>query len=658
MILQTLKYYTKSWISKILFLVLILSFIIWNIFDIFKSIKNNNEDKNNNKCVLELKNNTKIYLDDFLKILNNQKTSKGLNDNIDSVFAIKTLEIILNKHIVNGEANRLNFLVSESSIKNNILKFPMFLDNKGNFSISLFKKILKENNIEELDFIKNETFYLLKKQILLPFILTNYLHENYLKDLYEELFRQYTFELISLSVDDIKDSDLPKILLSDLYSFYKTNMNLFYKPEEREVSVLIINPDKLKKKINIPLQKVESYYLLNKETDYLEEEKRKITEFLVSKSKFQSIKSILDKSGSTRAIINNLNNCSEVIVKDLGFLSENNLSLKESNLLFSNSNKTLPFLVGPVEDMESNLIKFYQVSDIKPKHIKSFDEVKDSIYHQLLSQKINDEINYIQNQIEDMISNGLSLKDISRRINIDLYQFKALKNEKDIFISREYLFDNKMNEAFLKRIFDHAFKISLNSIAKMNLENSGIILLTVNKITNREVIEFKIVKEKIIQLIKYDKRKQILLNRIKDFSTLKSYKEKDTMIGQYKWNKSRIITDYVTLKNYNSKMNNGNERIDNNKQIKQYLLSNFFKFKINDSKNIKTIDSDNYFLITLVKKNSINSKKFRNINDYPFLRDLIELSLYQDLISSYINSIKDRYIKSINEELLINNLKE
>jgi peptidyl-prolyl cis-trans isomerase D len=243
--LNQIRKFSDSIIIKILFGMLILSFVFWGIGDVIRGA--------NKDYVAVVDGDQYISTSEFLQAkkrqINNIKqvypqiseqelNSLNLNQNIiNSLVLKKLLEI---------EAKHLGILISDDLIVNKIRQEAAFKDKDGNFDPLIFKNILAHNNMIESEFAQE-----MKGDIANNIMMQTFATPIQIPSFLESMIDKYNKQKRKILVVTAQATKLYTPKQSEIEEYYNKNITKFSSPEQRDIEYIYIQPSHFKDQITI-----------------------------------------------------------------------------------------------------------------------------------------------------------------------------------------------------------------------------------------------------------------------------------------------------------------------------------------------------------------------------------------------------------------------
>ena len=580
--LQYIKKYIKGWFLGIILFFIFISFTFWGVGDIFRG-----GDSHIIK-IGKYKISRDIFLKEFDSNVRYLKKNKKLNKVELENVANETLINIKDRYLILNAAKMMDIDVSEKILRKKIYENELFQNKlKGNkFDKNIYFNFVNLNFGSEeayLDYIKNQTIIE---------IITNYFDKqifyshNLTNKIYNKIEEKKSFQISSIDKNYLKSKfKVPdkKIILK----YFNENKKNYFFGERRSFSYIFVNLDYLKKKINVSEDNILDAYN-NQKQDFLISEKRKVEQLF------------FDSEEIGKKTLNSINkeNKFEEIAKKKKKVTYITLGLVEKDQLFDE-------FVEPVFKLKENeftkLIKtsigwhILKVTKIIKKKSKELNEVRNTIKENIALDKAYDEFDIILNEIDDKITNGSNLEEISNKLNLDLVNVKLL--EKKLFFNSELNDEIKINN-FYKEVYEG----ELNSDLFIEEIEDGFFIVRVDEIVNDQLKTFEEAYNDVINDVNEERINEEINNIIKKFK-----KKLDDGVDFIK------ISDLLKMDNRFTKKINREDVI--NQGFSLEFTNKIFESKKNTIHESET--SDKYYIVKVESDSEINfdNEKFNNVKN-------------------------------------------
>ncbi len=417
--LNTLRKGAASWVAKIFIGLLVLSFAVWGIADIFGGF---------GRSTVATVGDIKISADEYQRAFQNE--IRNLSARMQRPLSTEEARVlgldarVLNQLITNASLDRhasdLNLGISDGAILDLIKNERAFQDSTGAFSRTTFEQILRANGITEKQFIADRRQDSVRRQMVEAVI--NDIEAS--KALLNAVER-FNSEKRTLRYLVLPTSAIGKIEPPDdgkLKEYYDSHHHIFTAPEYRKLRLLILRPETLRQGIKISEDDVKRAYDAAKD-HYINPERRHILQI--------AFKNLSDAEKAYQALASGMSFVE--VAKAHGFKeTEIDLGLLTSDALPDEKVRQAAFSLKkdefskPVEGRLSTVI--VKVTKIEPSKVKKFEDVKSEITDRLTLEKARNDALDLHDTIEDARASGKTLKEISEEHNLGFMEINAVDN--------------------------------------------------------------------------------------------------------------------------------------------------------------------------------------------------------------------------------------
>ncbi|MDP7468004.1 MAG: SurA N-terminal domain-containing protein, partial [Alphaproteobacteria bacterium] len=247
--LASLRSRASSWVVKILFGFLVLSFAVWGIGDIFRGPGQD--------TVIASVGDIDIRAREFTAQLNRQ--IQGLNKAIGMELtdeqlrsmglADGTLDNLIERSLFDAAAADLGLSVSNELVRDRILSTKEFKDEDDRFSEFKFRRTLIESGYNEESYMVSLRQELSRIQLIDSIEAGVILPETILKPLTIYRWEKRAVDRVAIKAEDIPGFDSPEEAL--VRAYYEENPDSFQSPEYRSVTMIRLTAKDLANKISI-----------------------------------------------------------------------------------------------------------------------------------------------------------------------------------------------------------------------------------------------------------------------------------------------------------------------------------------------------------------------------------------------------------------------
>lgn len=416
--LEAIRRHASSLVVRILFVVLILSFVIWGVADVFRP--------RSQQQWIALVDDTKISVTDFNQEYREslRRIGAALGKPLDPEQARATglpstvLDRMINNIVLDATARDLGVAVSDGAVRAAIMSDPRFQNAQHEFDPSIFRQAVRSIGFSEQGYIDALRAEVQRSQLLASVVGGAAPPERLVKlvenfELEQRVGRYVGIPLPAAAAVGTPDDPT-------LRQYYQDNPGLFTAPEYRSVSAIILDADALAKTISVGDSDVQTAY--NERADeFIEPERRSFEQmvFADEAAAAEAKKRLTD--GAQFA----------AVAKDM-------LRLKLEDLNVDNVVRDqLPAeLAGPVFSLPLGTVSepvqtplgwhLVEITKITPASEKSLDDVKEKLRADLARDKAIDALIEQGNRLDDAIARGLPLEEAAAEVGLPVRKIAAI----------------------------------------------------------------------------------------------------------------------------------------------------------------------------------------------------------------------------------------
>ena len=441
--LQFIRSKVTSIFIKVLFGILILSFAIWGIGDIFLG----QERGETTVSVGDIDYNSNDITREF------ERTRKAMRLPPEYVALVKPqiLDSVINNLVNNGlfaaAGSDLNLLVSDSQIKNWIASSSAFKDQLGKFSPELFRRNLYNADLTEEEFFRSLKEDIKRNQLLSAINGAVTPNEEIIETLIHYRHEKRVANVVMISGDDIGLTR--RATETELNKLYEETKSNYVAPEFRRATFIYLTPKQLAKEISIPKNILEEEYK-NRKDEFTKPATREIRQFIFdTKLLADTARERAAKLNDTSLILKSLQaSATKDKSSSLNAVTKNDfIAGKEQNAAF----KTLVGNVSASVETPFGWKVFLIKSEI-PEMTDPFQIASKTIQAELAQEKALDALFELTNAFEDSLASGATLEEAARSINV-MAQKIAFTDDKGMGQKGEPLINLPPSGKFLSVLF-------------------------------------------------------------------------------------------------------------------------------------------------------------------------------------------------------------
>jgi peptidyl-prolyl cis-trans isomerase D len=411
--LDALRRGSTGWIAKLLFALLVLSFAVWGVADVFTGW---------GRGALAKVGSHDIRVEDYQRAFQNEinliSQQSGRRITTEQAHAAgldnRVLAQLIAWSAVESHANELGLALSDPSLAEAMKNDQAFKGPDGKFNRLAFDNVLDRLGVSERGFLQLRRRDELREQ-LTSALINGVAVPDSMVDLINN-WRAETRVAEHFTIDADKAVTVPEPDDAKLKAAYEANKATFMAPEFRKIGLLVLSIDSIKKTMDVTDAEAQASYD-DSQKDYNTPERRRVQQIAfkdkaaaeAAKKAIAGGKSFGDAAKEAGAKDSDI---------DLGLIAKDRLiDPKIADAAFSLAKDTVS---DPVEGRFATVL--LRVSDIQPAVNRTFADVKDQVKDKVATTKATAQLQTLLDQAEDHRSAGKSLKDIAAEMKLQFYE--------------------------------------------------------------------------------------------------------------------------------------------------------------------------------------------------------------------------------------------
>ncbi|MCC6468439.1 MAG: SurA N-terminal domain-containing protein [Alphaproteobacteria bacterium] len=422
--LQSIRTTATSWVIKVLFILLIASFAVWGIGDIFRGPGQQAivaKVGDTSISVADLNTEFRTQLDRLRPVFGGQLDADkarqlGLLD--------RALDMLVGEALMQQEIKRLGIAVSEDSLRMRIAQVPGFRNEGGLFDPNRFRAVLRANGRSEAEFVSTLRRDMARDQ-LAGTLAAGIRTPTTLSDtIYRYRNEKRVADYVTLEAAKMPEPKAPDE--AEQKAYLDKHKELFSTPEFRAFEMVRVDPAKLAADFKVPDERLKELYE-QRIGDFKRPERRTVLQMsFADEATAKRAADELAQGKDFLAVAKEVANQDESVAK-LGAVSRDELA------------KLLPALAGPTFDLTAggttppiktalgwNIVK---VETIEPAKTDSLDEARPRLLADLARDASPDAVTRLANKFDDERAGGGSMEDAAKRAGLEAIKVAAMDRE-------------------------------------------------------------------------------------------------------------------------------------------------------------------------------------------------------------------------------------
>lgn len=422
--LEGMRAAAQNWLGKIvltvLFSILILSFAVWGVGDIFRGFGAGTVARAGNVDIP-----TEEFRQEYQTALQNiqQQTRQPITATQARAMGLdrQVMGRLISEALLGQRVKELGLAMADKDFAARVMTDPSFFGPTGSFDRTVFQDVLRRNGLTETRFTEKQRNLYLRQE------LTGSLIAGVeLPSAMKEALHRYTSETRSVEYFVLPASvagEVPAPSDKDLQTFYETRKNLYRAPEYRKIVTLSLHPAALAEPAKVTDAAVQAHYDSVRDQRFTTLEQREVQQIVFKTGEDQVARDALAKIRAG--------------TKFEAIAAERNLKPADINL------GTLPLskFADPAVGKAAFALKAGETSDlvagrfgpvlvhvvsISPETIKPLAEVKDELRKELAERLAAETVQKLHERIEDQRTSGKPLEEAAKSAGFTVRTIEAI----------------------------------------------------------------------------------------------------------------------------------------------------------------------------------------------------------------------------------------
>jgi peptidyl-prolyl cis-trans isomerase D len=414
--LQAIRQKTSSIVAIGLFGLLILSFAVWGIGDIFRATGPTNVIAEVGAVEIP----AEALLNEFQRSIRNVQRQTGVRLDTQQAQDIglldQALEQLLTKTVLDVKAAELGVAISDDAINRTIQSDPAFRNQFGQFDPNIFRSTLFNNGLNESGFIALLRSDLARRQVISSVAMLDTAPRVLSGRLYDYRNESRVAETIQVAA---ADQAFEPPAEADLRAYYEANKDRFMAPEYRKLTAVILAPAALIGEIEIDDQVLRDEYD-GRRAEFETPEQRGVEQIVFDdEAKAKEAAALLGEGRAFAAVAEEMTGAAPL---SLGEVTASELGLPAlGNAAFALAEGAVS---APVESPLGWHI--LRVTKIVPGSVRSFEAVRETLREELARAQAIDDLSEVANRLEDELGGGASIEEGAHGVGLDVLRVDAV----------------------------------------------------------------------------------------------------------------------------------------------------------------------------------------------------------------------------------------
>ncbi|CAH0269977.1 peptidylprolyl isomerase [Roseomonas sp. CECT 9278] len=411
--LTALRRLAGTWVAKILFALLVLSFAVWGIEDVVRNIGRDTAVAHVGGDPIELTEAQANARREMARIARQMGARFEPDDNIRRAVAAQALEQLISDRALRTEARRQGIGAPADAVRNSVFAIPGLRGADGTFSRPIFDSFLRQNELNEQQFLQVVAGDLLRQQ-LAGAVRSGALGPDAMSaPLLAWAMERRSAEVVAVNTAAMPDPEPPTE--AQLRRYQENNPARFSTPEYREAAIAVLSPEGVAAEIEVPDADLAQAYE-QRRAQYDTPERRALRQAVVPTEAAAREIATAWRGGAEFPAIEAAATAADGSAADLGLLDRATLPLANvAQAAFAAAD-------GAVTDPVQSPFGWHviKVDRIEPAAIRTLADVRDELRAEVARDRALDMAYERANRVEDALAGGTPLAEVAQRLGLAL----------------------------------------------------------------------------------------------------------------------------------------------------------------------------------------------------------------------------------------------
>ena len=415
--LAALRNATSGWVAKILIGLLVMSFAVWGVADIFGGY---------GQGTVASVGGTEIsaadYQSEFQRELRSLGNRLGRNITVEDATKLglntQVLMRLIGDAAIETQAKSLGLSITSTAITARLTREAAFKDQSGNFSREIFYRLLRANGFSEQGFLASQHRAMILDQLSDTVSASPQVSRVMLDA--ANRFRNETRTLRYITVPLARLGEIGEPSAETQREYYNSHKNEFRAPEFRKIGMISLTPDVLMKKVPVSDADIKLYYE-NNEARFSTPERRAVLQIPFPDEATANAAYEKLKNGAGFMEIAKARGLEKDDV-ELGLITRDGVPDDAvADVVFA---LRVNEISKPIKGGLAHVVA--KVTKIESELVKTLEGEREKIRKILAAERAAEDILDAYDKIEDERAGGATLAEIARKLTLDYSEIAAI----------------------------------------------------------------------------------------------------------------------------------------------------------------------------------------------------------------------------------------
>jgi peptidyl-prolyl cis-trans isomerase D len=409
--LIALRSKVASWVAKILFGFLAVSFGVWGIGDMLHQ----RVGAPDMAVVGDVKITGTQLRDEFERQMRQYRQVFGENFDNEQAKQLglvdRTLAGLVARSLFDIYAQKLHLAISDEQVREQIQKDPMFQSGTGEFDMGRFAAFLEQVRSSEAQYVDSLKHEMMRQQLASAVAAGAAAPKSLVDRLYR--YRDETRVAETFLVTDNSMPEPPEPTEDEAKAFYDAHHDQFQAPEYRGLSMVRLTPDQFTAGLTVPEDKLRAAYQ-ERSGEFGQPERRDVEQMVFPDE--AKAKEAVDKLAAGEDFAKVSQEMTGTTPVALGKIEKGGASVYPQAVIDAAFSTEAGKTAGPVQTpLGWHVI---HVLSIEPEVKSTFEQARPQLEKELVHEQAINKMIDIANQLDDALAGGANLDDAAKNLGL------------------------------------------------------------------------------------------------------------------------------------------------------------------------------------------------------------------------------------------------
>lgn len=407
------------WVVGALFALLIASFALWGIGDIFRGGGQSTTVIEVGDQEIDQVEFSRMFQREMRRVRQAMGGDMSLEEARRLGLVDRIVEQTVTRALFDAQAREMGLVVSDAQVARTIRSQQAFQNAVGDFDRNRFRQALRSSGLSEARFIELVRGDIDRERLARAVTSGIAVPEELAEAVYRYQEERRIAKTARIPFSSVQD--VPQPTGSDLRTYYEQNSQAFMAPEYREVSLIRLRPEQLAQEVNVSEEELRQAYEERRDT-LGRQEKRSLKQVLVDDR--ETAERILDQMRQGRTFAAAAEQIAGDAPIDLGAMTRDEMlpELAEAAFALSEGETSEP--------VESSLgWHLIRVTEIQPGETPSFEEARETLREDIAMRKAVDRMVSMANDLDDALAGGATLEEAAANLGLTVHDIPAVDRD-------------------------------------------------------------------------------------------------------------------------------------------------------------------------------------------------------------------------------------